>query len=420
MASTSRALALVWVGVLCAFAPSFAQDGKGEETKPAPAPAEEKPDASELLKRMERLYPAAARRPTTDGQAEDPKVAAARAKEQDVWQANVRLLAKYGDDYKTAIGDAAPDARALFYRGAGKAIAAEIVGVGEKKDVTAAACESLTQYLDATDEKAAFRTDAEKHLVRALVLAGRVDDAAAHAGRAVELLQKEGRHDEAGVAAYDVLVALKARGQSKEMAAVAKAVHAADGDFGASTQSVRALLAASRLAVGSPLPTIAAVPDLDDKPISFAADGNPLLLHFFFTAVPGMGSAAKAEEIDAKIRPLWDAYHAKGLRVVGVCMDAAMTAAQAEKMRKNWDDWGKKDEFRDGSPASCREWVTKRGIEWTVRCSGQWTNDSVSKTLGGAGASDPYAVLVDKDGVVRWLGDPRTGDLADETAKLFK
>jgi hypothetical protein len=88
---------------------------------------------------------------------------------------------------------------------------------------------------------------------------------------------------------------------------------------------------------------------------------------------------------------------------------------------KNWEEWGKKEEFRDGTPASCREWTKKRGIEWTVRCSGEWSRDAVSKALGGVGASDPYAVLVDKDGIVRWKGDPlKEEGLADEAAKLFK
>jgi hypothetical protein len=370
---------------------------------------------------MERLYPKALQRPTTDGQSADPKVLVERGKANDVWQATVRLLAKTGDEYMTAIGDGAPDANALFYRGAGKAIAGEVVSVGERRACFAAACDSLQRYLDGTDAKAQFRAEAEAYLGLSLVFVGRLDDAVVHLRKAVEMLQKDGRREEAGKSAYVALVELQSKGRDGEMRAFAEAVHAGDGDFGGSTDSIRKLVAASRLAVGSPLPAIPAVKDLDDKPISFAADGKPLLVHFFFTAIPGMGTATKAEEIDAKIRPLADAFRERGLRVVGVCMDAAMAPERAEAMRKNWEEWGKKEEFRDGTPASCREWTKKRGIEWTVRCSGEWSRDAVSKALGGVGASDPYAVLVDKDGIVRWKGDPlKEEGLADEAAKLFK
>jgi hypothetical protein len=414
MLSTFRALALVSIGLAAAAPGGFAQDGKPGEPQPA---APEKGDAAELLALMERLHPKALQRPKSTGQTLDPE----RAKAEDVWKASVRLLAKTGDDYFAALGGAAPEARALYYRGVGKALAAEIAGVSEKKEVLAAACDSLQRYLDGTDEKAAFRADAEMHLGRSLVHSGKVDESIVHLRRAVELLQKEGRHDDAGVCAFTALASLKALDRTKEMREFAEAVHAADGDFGGSTATVRKLLAASRLVVGSPLPEISAVSDVDDKPISFAAGGAPLLIHFFFTAMPGVGEARKAEEIDKAVRPLWDSYQAKGLRVVGVCMDLAMTPAQVEETKKKWEEWGKKAEFRDGSPASCREWMKKRGVEWQVRCSGQWTNDSVSTSLGGVGGSDPYAILVDKDGVVRWMGHPTTSPgLADEAAKLFK
>jgi len=422
MASTFRAFALVSFGLAAALTPCVAQDTKGDEGKPAapPQPAAPSADAATLLAQMERLYPKAVQRPTTDGQSADPKVLAERGKANDVWNATVRLLAQTGDEYMKAIGDGAPDANALFYRGAGKTVAGKIVAVSERRACYAAACESLQRYLDGTDAKAQFRVEAESYLGEALVFSGRLDDAVVHLRKAVEMFQKDGRHDEAGVAAHTALVELQSKGRDAEMRAFAEAVHAADGDFGASTPSIRGLLAASRFAVGAPLPAMPAAKDVDDKPIVFVETGKPLLLHFFLTAQI-MGDATDFKDVETAIRPLWEKWNANGLRVVGVCTDRAIPPAEAERTKKNWEDWGKKTEFRDGSLESCRAWAAKHGIEWTWHWSGTWTQDPVSRALGGVGGTTPYAVLVDKDGIVRWKGDPLKDEgLADETAKLFK
>jgi len=422
MASTFRALLLVSLALTAAPTLCPAQDVKDEGAKPAPAPqpAAETADAGALLRKMEFLYPKAIQRPTTDGQTTDPKLLAERAKAHDVWDTAVRLLAKTGDEYMTAIGDAAPDARALYFRGVAKTIAGEIVGAGERRACYAAASDSLTRYLDGTDEKAPYRVEAEMYLGRSLVFEGRLDDAVVHLRKAVDLLQKEGRHEEAGVSAYLALIGLQSKGRDAEMRAFAEAIHAGDGDFGGATSTIRGLLAAARLAVGSPLPALPAAKDVDDKPVVFVERGAPLLLHFFLTAQI-TGDATSFKDVDTVIRPLWEKWREKGLRVVGTCMDRAIPPAEAERIRKNWEEWGKKTEFRDGSLETSRAWAKAHGIEWTWRWTGTWTNDPVSRALGGVGGTSPYAVLVDKDGIVRWKGDPLKDEgLADEAAKLFK
>jgi len=425
MRSTFRAFALVGLAVAGLSSPGFGQDPKTDDGKPVapsapPAPAAKK-DAAQLLQEMEALYPVAIRRPTTNGQPGDQKAVAEQAAVVGRWEDAVNRLSKTSDEYLAALGGAAPDARALFLRGVGKTIAGERVGAGEAKNTYAAACDSLQRWLDAADEKDASRADAEAYFAKALVHSLRMDDAVVHGKNAVAALQKESRHDDAGECAWIVFVGLQGAGRSKDLREFADAIHAKDGDFGVSTPTIRKLLAASRVAVGSPLPEIPAVTDLDDKPISFAAEGKPLLLHFFFTAIPGIGDARATDDLDKQIRPLWDRFHEKGLRIVGICMDNAMTREKSEAMRKQREEWGTKGDFLDGTPDSCRAWVKKHGVEWTVRCSGKWIGEPVSQALGGVGESNPAAILVDKDGIVRWAGDlAKPEGLADEAEKACR
>ncbi len=432
MRSTFRALSLVAATLAAGFTAALAQDGKdpkdGKDRPDKPAPATPEPatptppakaDPDELLRQMTALFAKAAKRPPSNGQLADPKAAAEHQKAEDDWKAAVRQLAKTGDEYLAAIGGAAADARALYYRGFAKWAAGKIAAAGETRDMYSSACDSLQRYLDGTDEKASYRADAEARLGEAMVLLGRIDDSLPHLRRAVDLLQKDGRHDEAGEYAYYGLRELKDLGRSRDVIAFAQAVHAVDGDFGGSTPNIR-LFAVARLAAGEPLPPLPKATDLDDKPISFDP-GAPLLLHFFYTAIPGTHTARSTDDLDKQIRPLWAAYHAKGLRVVGVCMDEAMTPAQADAMKKKWEDWGTKGDFFDGTPDSCRAWVKKHSVEWTVRCSGLWTNEPLSRALGGVAPSNAHAILVDKDGIVRWTGELTNPEgLAEAAAKLFK
>lgn len=420
MASTSRTLVLAAALVAAGGASSLAQ-----ETPPAPkpeAPAAPAPSegAAKSLEQLEALYVRASRRPPRLdlAAAESPEKARAEfARAQGEWERAATALAKAGDDYLASLGDAAPDVRALFFRGVGKFLTGERVGRSESASANEAAAESLQRYLDGAGENAAYATEAEMYLGRALVRAGRVDDAATHLGRAIELLQKDGRHDDAGVCAYDAMLALKTRRRDAELRAFAEAIHASKADFGGSTASVRTLAAGARLAVGAPLPDLPETKDADGRAVSWAP-GKPLLLHFFLTGHLN-GTPSGFREVELELKPLAQSFGEKGLVLVGVSMDYEMPKAQAEALRKQWDEWGRKTKLRDGSLESVRAWAADQGIGWSWCWDGKSVNNPVSLALGGVGVTQPYAVLVDAKGVVRWHGKAPFEGLAAEVAKLF-
>ncbi len=418
MAWSFRTLLVVALG-LAGAAPAIAEDDP-----PAPKPAEPvapvpSADAAQILQQLEGLYPRATRlAPVLDlTAAETPEQARSdHAKRQQDWERSIAAFAKAGDDYVAALGGAAPDARALFYRGVGKFKMAERVARAEAVSANEAAADSLQRYLDAAGEKAAFAAEAEMYLGRALVRTGRVDDAVVHLGRAVELLQKDGRHDEAGVSAHDAMLALKTQQRDAELRVFSETIHAAKADFGGSTSSIRKLAAGARLAVGAPLPALPKTNDVNGKPISWSP-GKPLLVHFFLSGHMN-GSPTAFREIELELRPLAASYGAKGLALAGVSMDYEMPKEKAEELRKKFDEWGRK-ELRDGSLASVRAWAETKGISWPWSFDGQAMNNPISLALGGVGVTEPYAVLVDAKGVVRWYGKAPFEGLADEVAKLF-
>jgi hypothetical protein len=243
------------------------------------------------------------------------------------------------------------------------------------------------------------------------------EDAILHLGRAVELLQKDGRHDDAGECAATAMRELKAQRKVPELRAFAAQIQATEKDFGRSTPVVRMLAAAARLDVGSPLPELPKATDTDGKEVSWKP-GKPMLVHFFLTSFLG-GLPANFREIETEVRPLWEKFHEKGLVVVGVSMDYEMSKQQAEDLKKRWEEWGVKRELRDGSLESVRAWTQKQQVEWPWIWDGKATNNPVSLALGGVGRTAPYAVLVDANGVVRWHGEAPFKGLADEVAKLF-
>jgi tetratricopeptide (TPR) repeat protein len=393
--------------------PSRADDGQ--------APAQQAPsaDAAALLQQMQELYPRAMQRPAgPDLSASDlVKARAESAKAEKEWDAAVKALAKAGDDYIAALGGSAPDARGLYLRGVGKLLAAERVESKQAPGYYDAAAESLQRYLDATDEKAAFRADAEMHLGRALLFTRRLDEAVAHMTRAVDLLQKDSRHDDAGECASLAMRQLKSMHRDAELRAFSAAIHAGEADFGRSTPVVRTLWAAARLSVGAKLPEMPKAKDADGNDISWAP-GKPMLMHFFLTGFLG-GRPTTFREIETDIRPLWQ-KHGEKVRFLGVSMDYEMPKEQAEEMRKKWEEWGRKMDLRDGSIESVRDWTVKKGVEWPWYWDGKATNNPLSLTLGGVGVTSPFVVLVDKDGVVRWLGEAPFEGLADEVAKLVQ
>ena len=398
-------------------------DGAQEEPKPGaktdePAPAAAD-DAASALARLTELYPRVLNRPPESAvaTASGQEARLAAIKREEAWRKDVDSMNKAADSYARGLGDGAPDLTALYYCGFAKAVATKYAGSTEIGTMCDVAADALTKYLAAADEKSAYRADAEMRLGWVLLLSKKVDDAIPHLERAVELLQKESRHDAAGRCAADGLKTLSQMKRDEDLRKFADAVHAGDADFGDSTPVVRQLAAAARFTVGAPLPELPAVKDADGKDISWRP-GKPMLVHFFLGSQI-TGDATSFREIQLEIRPLWEKHHEKGLVVVGVSMDRELPAGEADRKRKQNEEWGVKTEIRDGSLATVREWTAAQGVEWPWYWDGKALHNPLSLALGGVAQTEPYAVLVDKDGIVRWKGKAPFEGLPEAVAKLF-
>jgi hypothetical protein len=307
----------------------------------------------------------------------------------------------------------------LYYRGFAKAVASAHVPAAEVGSMCDAAADALGRYLGAADEKAAHRSDAERRLAYVLLRSAKVDDAIPHATRAIELLQRESKRDEAGEIASLTLLTLRTQNRDEDLRKFADAIDADGADFGRSTQTIRSHAAAAKFTVGAPLPELPATKDVEGKAVSWRP-GKPMLLHFFLGGhIDGRPTGFR--EVETELRPLWDKYHEKGIVFVGVSTDLELPAEMVDKKRKQNEEWGVKTEVRDGSLASVRDWASQQGIAWPWCWDGKGggPNGPLTAALGGVAMTEPYAVLVDKDGIVRWRGAAPFKDLPEAVAKLI-
>ena len=315
------------LAVVFAAASARAQDdGTGTGTEPQPtAPQPDEPrtvtdrELEEMVDRMASLYGSVAEDPRRfDPGAPDVEKERARARTAEkAWEDSLGALSRTAETYLGSLGaDRAPDARVLFWHGFARAQLATRQSVRQAADSWDAAAASLKRYLDVAPDDDPFRATAERHLGRALLAASsrdpaRFDPAIVHLRTAVELLQRESRHDEAGRAAYDALTSLLSVGRDAEALALATAIRATEDDFGASTARVRKAAARAATAPGAKLPDLPDMVDAEGKPFSFAAlRGKPLLLHFFQAGDP-TGTPTRHRDAQTVVRPLWDAWHAK-------------------------------------------------------------------------------------------------------------
>jgi hypothetical protein len=434
---------LPWlIVVLAASLPAFAQDeppGPRESEPPAAPPAPPAPpkddaapkpdeppaDRDALAARLADLYATVARPPSASGvskAAEPDKARAEAARAQSAWREAVGRLDEAGDRYVAAFG-ADADARALFHAGFGKMHRADLQPATVSPDTRAAAADLLSRSLAAAKPEADFRADAELALGRLqalLVGPGRAapEDVAATCLGAVKHLRAAGRLDDSGRAAVTALQCLLTRGKEAEARSFAAAIDAAKADFGGPTDTVRLAAARAETGVGMPFPPLADAEDADGRPVRWAAfRGKPLLVHFF-RAGNAAGRLSEERDVAKVVRPLHEELGPKGLRVVGVSMDLALSKERVERIRADWDEWGLKEKVQDGSRASVRAWCEDEGVAWPWLWDGAWLRNPVSRALGGAGRSNSHAVLVDAEGVIRWRGDGPFDGLAEAARKL--
>jgi hypothetical protein len=310
---------------------------------------------------------------------------------------------------------AAGEARHLWAAGVALSVTSDRQAQTIARDFRVQAAELLDRSLRKAPADADYRGEATFHLGRArLFLAvngmGELSDATRTLAEAVPLLRRDGRADDAGLAASLALAELLRAGRAEEARAFADAVKASSGDFGVSGDHVRMLAAGAATGVGAKLPALPASADVSGKPIDWAAlRGNVLVLHFFHAGRP-TGKASEQRDVETVLRPLYDELKEKPVRFVGVSMDLALTREQVEKIRANWDEWGVKGAVQDGSPELVGRYADSQGIAWPWTCTGKWMNDPVSLALGGCGRSQPHAIVVGRDGTILWRGDaPFTG-----------
>lgn len=415
---------------LAAWDASAQEPPEAAPPDPPAAPAEAASDApvaadtEALVARMADLQARIAVRPAgADPKAEDPvasRTEASRAKRE--WEEAARALSKACDEYLAA--NAKPDPRVVLWGARGKAAAADVASREEALALRTSAAEALARALPAAKPDADYRGEAEYVLGRMLVAiapSGRatIEDAAAHLREATLVLRKDGRLDESGRAAFLGLDALLRNGRNEAARAFSDAVGASSADFGASTAEVRVRANQVATSVGQPFPKLPDATDADGKPVRWAEfAGKPFIVHFFQAGRP-TGHVAQERDVGATLRPLHDALAPKGLRMIGVSMDLALSKEKVAEIRANWDEWSRKEQVQDGSRESVRAWLADEGVSWPWIWDGKWLQNPIANALGGVGRTSQHAVLVDAAGVIRWRGDGPFQGLPEAARALF-
>jgi hypothetical protein len=427
----SRQAPVAALVVLLAAAASAAAQDVGPAPQPAPNPPAAKADEpasspEEVAARMGDLYArVAGDPPALPADKSDPKKVAEYTKAMRAWEDGLEALSKAADAYTKALGGTPGSARTLWWGGYAKARRGDRLGKDESVVERGAAADLLGRALASAPADADFRSDAEFWLGRTqlfLCETGRAtpQEAATHLRAAALAFRKAGRAEDAGKAASAALRKLVASDLDAEARAFAAAVDAPTADFGAMTEVVRSLARRAATAVGERFPELADCTDADGKPVAWKElRGKPFVVHFFHAGWP-TGRASEQRDVETVLRPLWDRLSPKGLRMVGVSMDLALTREQADRIRANWEEWGIRAKLQDGSRDSVRRFAEDQGVAWPWTWDGLWSKNPVSQALGGCGVNGAHAVLVDAEGVIRWRGDAPFQGLPEAADALVK
>lgn len=405
---------------------AFAQDAPPSPPAPAaPAAAQDLPSPEAVAARMQEIYALVAGDRPMVTPTDDAEARAKMIRDQRSWDESVQSLASQADVYAKVTETAAPTPRGLFHAGYGKARRAEIVPAADAAANWRTASELLAKAIAAAPADVAWRPDALFWHGKSLLAltesrAAAVNDAVARLAEAATALLAAERNDDAGRAASAALGKLTALGMDAEARAFAERIGASKAKFGASDATVRMHLAKASTGVGARFPDLPDTKDADGNPVAWKSfRGAPLVVHFFHVGW-ATGRPAEEKDVETTLRPLHERLAPRGLRFLGVSMDLALDAARVETLRRNWDEWGLRGKPLDGSRATVARWVEAEEMKWPWLWTGLWMNDPVSLALGGAGRSEPHAILVDKDGIVRWRGNSPFQGLAEAADALLK
>ncbi len=415
---------------------------RAQEKEPAPEPVETEPvqagpaqaapakdsgdaaRAQALLGRLSALYVVAAERPTSDAiraAAGDPK-AVARARSEKAakkreWVASLRAIPGLAADYVAAAG-AGANPTAWYFSGYARATRTTVASKGDVEGLLDGAIGDLETYLERAPYDAVYRSDAHRTLAYTLVRVAKGDGAllgkaVPHADIAVRAYLSNGQARDAGRLAHMMLKSLIAADREADAAKLASGWDVEKADLGPSSDGVRALARRARLRPGLELAKLPALTSYTGAPMPWdSLKGKPFILHFFSTVV-----STPTRDIETILVPLKKKWKDAGLLFVGCSTDREMTAAEIEQTKKNWEEWGKTDQLRDGSLASVRGWAEKRGLDWPWFWDGKWMHNALVKAVG-APVAGPYAILVGRDGKIAWRGAPFNG-LKEATEALM-
>jgi hypothetical protein len=387
-----------------------------------PLPEEAGPvDLDRLFARMETLFPVARERPSPTRWRDEPDekaglaAAKAYADAKRRWKEAVEELVLLARRYERAAeGVGGTQSVVRFYEGFARLELARTQTRAKAATQREKAVAALEAYLNQVAADDPYRADATNLLVQAYAFTSgdhpeRADKAAELLPEAVDLLLAEGRQDEAAVSISYVCKPLLARGREggdtaalDRLAELAEKLEFETRDYGEATPRFVAMARATRVRPGLELPELPDVKDVDGAPLRLAdLRGSVVVLHFFKT-----DHSERTREIEAHLRPLWEAWNGKGLEMVGISIDWEMPEEFLERRKRDWErDEMDMSKLRDGKLESVRAWAEQRGVEWRWFWDGKWLGNAVADHYG-VPLNRAWAILVDREGVIVWCGEP--------------
>lgn len=179
-----------------------------------------------------------------------------------------------------------------------------------------------------------------------------------------------------------------------------ESLEAAGGPFATVAASLHArAVAAARAQVGKPCAPFHATA-VDGTPVDARiAEGKVFILHFWSSALP-----ESMRQLDA-LKKLYKRHHARGLEIVGVCLDSANVRSVPGR-----------GEPLGAGPAAVRAFCEQYGIPWRQVAEGKGTEAALSSTFNVRAA--PAILVADRGGTWRHIRSDLT-PIEDDLERLL-